>query len=157
MKPVYRNLLHAIYENQTLDVLEVIKRVERVHNDHRDFYPLVGLISGGYIGTTLPLMEGNYAESYMAQQIQAISQGPGPQRYRLVQTFSDADDSYFYIAGKGLDYFAARQSDAKKLFVATLLSFMSALFVAFASEPIKKIWHYDKAPPIIKIEKQGAR
>lgn len=157
MKRVYRNILKSIYENQTLSVSEVVSSVERIHYDHRDFYPLVGLISGGYIGTTLPLMDGKYAESYMAQQLQAISQGPGTQRYRLVETYGDDDDSYFYIAGKGLDYFAARQSDAKKLVVATLLSFMSALFVAFASEPIRKVWSFDNSPPLIKLEKPSDR
>lgn len=130
--------------------------MERVHDDHRDFYPLVGLLSGDYIGTTLPLPDGQYSESLMAQQLQAISQGPGAQTYKNVRTMSDMDDSYFYIGGKGLDYFASRHSDFRKLAIATMLSFMSALFVAFASEPIKKIWHYDKAPPIIKIEKQSA-
>lgn len=152
MNRIYINLLSEIYKNQTLTVREVIDRVERIHGDHRDFYPLVGLLDGKYIGTTLPLFDGKYNESLMAQQMQAISQGPGMQSYKNVQTMSDMDGSYFYIAGKGLDYFAARQSDIKKIIIATLLSLISGLVVAFAAEPVKKLWGNGISTPLIKLE-----
>lgn len=154
MKKVYLKLLQDIYKNQTLNLREVVNRVERIHGDHRDFYPLIGLFESGYIGTTIPIIDGKYSASMMTWQLQAISQGRGRQMYRRVEVEDMDEDNYFYISGKGIEFFANRDADTKRIRTSFYLSLFAALFVAFMAEPIKTLWVGDHKPSLIKVERQ---
>ncbi|WP_146750254.1 hypothetical protein [Pseudomonas sp. RIT411] len=141
MKKSTLKILKEVYDKQTLGVFDAIKMVSRITNDHRDFYPLASLISSGYLGFTGPIPDSpKFADTYMTHLLQAWAQGDGPQIYKSAHTMGGTtnDNSYFYLGGKGLEYLSDRKADRDRILVVAIISLLSALIVAVASEPIKR-------------------
>ncbi|MGS0941086.1 hypothetical protein ACVA51_11000 [Pseudomonas luteola] len=142
MKLDYHQVLEHIYKEEMVEAKKLFSMMRRKKGNHSDFFPLAALLKDGYIGYTGGYdPESKYCEVHLAEQFQAYSQGPGTQRYGNTTVLSGSDEQlYFYLAGKGIEYFHSRKSDRTRLLTAALLSLASALLVAFLSEPIKHYW-----------------
>ena len=134
MKRSYRNVLRRIYRDHSVQRDLILKSIERIHGDHRDFYPLVALISAGYLGFTgaVPGLDHPHRDIAIAHSLQAYTQGSGPQSYKSAQVRgrSGSEDEYFFIGPRGIEYFETRRSDNRKILVSAGLSFFAAVTVS---------------------------
>ena len=125
MKRTYHEILSYIHENEESGIREISSMMVRGRNDYRDFYGLVSLLQGGYIGFTGPIIP---EASHQARLFQCYAQGHGFQTCGDVQLFeSDNEDSYLYIGPKGIEYFHQRAESRKSWIIAAILALIASI------------------------------
>jgi hypothetical protein len=125
MKRTYHEILEYIYKNEEAGIREISALMIRKNNDHRDFYGLVSLLHGGYIGFT----GSNLSDPYnQACQFQCYAQGNGTQSYKNVIILeSENSDSYFYIGPKGIEYFHQKSETRTGWYLAAAFSLIASI------------------------------
>ena len=125
MKRTYHEILEFIYKHEEAGIREISAQMIRKNNDHRDFYGLVALLHGGYIGFTGPNISEPLHQAYL---FQCYAQGPGGQRYKDVELFEDQNkDSYFYIGAKGIEYFHQRSEARTGWYLAAAFALIASI------------------------------
>lgn len=143
MKRTYHEILEFIYNHEEAGIREISAQMIRKNNDHRDYYGLVALLHGGYIGFTGPNISEPLHQAYL---FQCYAQGSGAQRYKNVELFeSQNKDSYFYIGAKGIEYFHQRTEARTGWWLTAIFS----LFASIISGVIVAKLVQDEAPKSI--------
>ena len=125
MKRTYHEILTYIHQTEESGIREISSMMVRRKNDYRDFYGIVALLQGGYVGFTGPIIP---EPSSQARLFQCYSQGLGFQACGDVQLFeTDNKDSYFYIGPKGIEYFHQRAEARKGWILAAIFSLIASI------------------------------
>jgi len=131
MKRTYHEILSYIHENEEAGIREISSIMIRRKQDYRDFYGLVALLHGGYVGFTGPIHPEALTQ---ARVFQCYSQGEGFQACGHVQLLaSDNKDSYFYIGPKGIEYFHQRAEARRGWILTAVFSLVAAILTGIIS------------------------